>query len=117
LRYSIIWLGCILLMISGIVFGICINSNSGMLDSIYKFIGSIASFSTIIMASIAAIALTTWKEQFYHNKQYDHLTELESIARSAISHLEAYITSNKELKVGSNSIYLEETEHYKNLKS
>jgi hypothetical protein len=113
LRDSIIWLTCILLMFSGMIFGISINSDSNTLDWFYKVFGSISGLTTIGMFSIAAYALSTWKDQFYHSKLYDNLTEQECIARNTISYLEAYITANKELRLGTD---FETTEHYKELK-
>ncbi|WP_138950708.1 hypothetical protein [Pseudoalteromonas sp. BSi20495] len=116
LRDSIIWLGCILLLLIGMILGVNINSDSDTLDSIYKVFGSISGIATLAMASIAAFALSTWKTQFYHEKIYDHLTELETIARNTISHLEAYITANNELRLDDTSEDLIANQHYKDLK-
>ncbi|WP_337028242.1 hypothetical protein [Vibrio cholerae] len=74
---------CIALMLSGMIFGICLNSGSDTLDATYKVFGVVSGLAASLTALVALKALSTWKEQFFHNILYEKMTELESIGRNA----------------------------------
>ncbi|WP_337914393.1 hypothetical protein [Vibrio cholerae] len=104
---------CIALMLSGMIFGICLNSGSDTLDATYKVFGVVSGLAASLTALVALKALSTWKEQFFHNILYEKMTELESIGRNAISSIQQRKLAQEQLRL---KISTEDCDYYEELK-
>ncbi|HFQ5290517.1 TPA: hypothetical protein ACGUPN_004529 [Vibrio vulnificus] len=105
---------CIALMLSGMIFGIGLNSGSDTLDATYKVFGVVSGLAASLTVLVALKALSTWKEQFFHNILYEKMTELESIGRNAISSVQQRKFAQETLRLG--ILTEEERDYYEELK-
>lgn len=102
---------CIALMLSGMIFGIGLNSDSDTLDAAYKVFGVISGLTASLTVLVALKALSTWEDQFFHNRLYEKMTELESIGRNVISSVQQRKLAQDQLRLGTN-----DDDYYENLK-
>ncbi|OEE91470.1 hypothetical protein [Vibrio crassostreae] len=104
---------CIALMLSGMILGIGLNSGSDILDASYKVFGVVSGLAASLTVLVALKALSTWKEQFFHNILYEKMTELESIGRNVIGSVQQRKLAQEQLRFKRSA---EERDDYEKLK-
>ncbi|HDY7424735.1 TPA: hypothetical protein RQJ46_004451 [Vibrio vulnificus] len=104
---------CIALMLSGMIFGISLNSGSDTLDATYKVFGVVSGLAASLTVLVALKALSTWKEQFFHNILYEKMTELESIGRNVIGSVKQRKLAQEQLRL---KLSTEDCDYYEKLK-
>jgi hypothetical protein len=98
---------CIALMLSGMIFGVSLNSDSETLDVAYKVFGVVSGLAASLTILVALKALSVWREQFFHNMLYEKMTELESIGRHVISSVEQRKLAQEQLRLSTDDEYYE----------
>ena len=80
-RDWVIWLGCILLFCSGVVWGMIPDKKSFMtVTSVHDLFDIFGAIATMIAAAVAVIALSNWRSQFRHAARFECLKSLKDAA-------------------------------------
>lgn len=80
-RDLVIWLGCILLFVAGVIWGM-IPDKKGffVVPNIHDLFDILGALATMIAAAVAVVALTNWRSQFRHEARFQSLKELKDAA-------------------------------------
>ena len=80
-RDWVIWLGCILLFCSGVVWGMIPDKKSFMtVASVHDLFDIFGAIATMVAAAVAVIALSNWRSQFRHAARFECLKSLKDAA-------------------------------------
>lgn len=108
----IIWLGCISLFLTGVIWGMIPDKTGffivGNVHDLFDIFGAVA---TIVAATVAVVALTSWRRQFRHTARFDSLkklkdaaTELHSFRRYLLAIQARYMAQMRSQEVKDNSL-------------
>ena len=80
-RDWVIWLGCVLLFCSGVVWGMIPDKKSFFtIASVHDLFDIFGAIATMVAAAVAVIALSNWRSQFRHAARFESLKSLKDAA-------------------------------------